>query len=231
MKIGRILWGLGFLCVGVVLLLAAFDVISWENVSVWTFLPLILVIPGLTWLFEKNGPKFLGACFILVGGYWVASNLGYMTVSVRKIVLPVLLVAVGISLLFSFGRSASARRRIRPAGDSYVYTDVFCDEKRKVSGDSVFRGANLKAVFGASEYDLTECRIDPAGAYLSAKAVFGGITLLVSEGTQVITTGFLVFGGTSHKHKGQSAGISSAGNGPLTVEVSGAFGGVTIEYR
>ncbi len=99
MRISKIIWGLLFVLVGIVCLLSVFGVIPWADNISWTdFLPLVLAVLGLTWLIDSN-VRFMGVVFLAIGVYWTLQNLGVFDVSVGKIMIPVLLVALGVSIL------------------------------------------------------------------------------------------------------------------------------------
>ncbi len=232
MRISKIIWGLLFVLVGIVCLLSVFGVIPWADNISWTdFLPLVLAVLGLTWLIDSN-VRFMGVVFLAIGVYWTLQNLGVFDVSVGKIMIPVLLVALGVSILTpprKKYRRGSAGGAVRNTNASRVCVrSTFSESRERVQSDT-FQGGKVTAVFGASTLDLTGTAIDPAGAYVSATAVFGGVDILVPEGTNVETQGFIVFGGSDHKHRG-GLPSESVGNGVLTVAISGAFGGVEIKY-
>ncbi len=69
MKTGRIFWGVFFLCVGILLLLARFDVLHLHIFSLWRFWPIFLILWGVA---------------VLVGnrtGKWVVAALSALTLA------------------------------------------------------------------------------------------------------------------------------------------------------
>ena len=76
------------------------------------------------------------------------------------------------------------------------------------------------AVAGGGEFDLTD--IAPGeNAHLTAVAIFGGIDVIVDEGTQVTMTGFRLFGSREV--------TVVAGDGPaIQVRAFALFGGVEV---
>lgn len=222
----KIIWGLLLLAVAVVLILNLTNVITFkeESVRLWDFWPVIFIGIGLTWLFNRGNSKWFALVVILLGGYLIYRNLGY-TFFDKKLIAPVILIVIAFSILLSALRKSS---NVKVSETSGVYTNVFSGGEVKYKGD-IFTHGDISAVFGGTTLDLTNTSIHPDGAYISASVAFGGIDVKVPEGTNVITKGFIFFGGVDHKH--ESSRIPEVvQNGTLTVEVSGAFGGVDIKY-
>ena len=82
------------------------------------------------------------------------------------------------------------------------------------------------AVFGGSEIDLRECRLDPAGATLDLTAAFGGIEVSVPLEWKVKMTGLPLFGGWDNKT--QRRDQMAEGGPELRVRCVAAFGGVEV---
>ncbi len=77
------------------------------------------------------------------------------------------------------------------------------------------------AFAGGGEFDLTG--ITPGeGAQLTAIAIFGGIDIIVDEGTQVTMTGFSVFGSREIK-------ITGADGPAMRIKAIAVFGGVDVK--
>ena len=87
---------------------------------------------------------------------------------------------------------------------------------------------NVLAVFGGSDIDLREARFPPGGLTINAFALFGGVDIIVPEGTNVVVSGAGIFGGFE-AGKRKAAPIPGA----PTVNVEGAaiFGGVDVKFK
>jgi hypothetical protein len=84
------------------------------------------------------------------------------------------------------------------------------------------------AVFGGVELDLRDAELPAGGMELSAWAVFGGVDVIVPEGTHVELSGVAVFGGRDVR-----GGEGPAGPDPfvLRVHAVAVFGGVNVKVR
>lgn len=226
----KIIWALLLLAVSVALILNITDVVSFPNekVSLWTFWPVILIGIGLTSLFN-SGSRVISLFFIFFGGYWLYDALGYKAPKMTmELVGAIVLLLIALSILLS---AIKKQRLVRKTSKS-SFSNVFSSGEIEYN-DEVFTKGDVSAVFGGTSFDLTNTRINPDGAYLSVQVNFGGVEIIVPEGTNVITKGFIFFGGVSHDRdkKGTKTSNREGGhNGTLTVEVSGAFGGVNIIY-
>ncbi|KAA0233048.1 MAG: hypothetical protein JJLCMIEE_02923 [Acidimicrobiales bacterium] len=81
------------------------------------------------------------------------------------------------------------------------------------------------AVMGSCQLDLTEAELPDEGVVVVATAVFGGVDVVVTEGTPVELSGYAVLGGKDYRVKGSV----SQGGGPLVrVRSRAVLGGVTV---
>ncbi len=89
---------------------------------------------------------------------------------------------------------------------------------------SSFRGGKLDLWFGGGIIDLRNATLDPAGARLDVRAMFGGCQLLVPESWTVTTRVMGIGGAGDGRPK-----VDRALDAPhLTVEGTALFGGVGI---
>ena len=119
-----------------------------------------------------------------------------------------------------------ARRRIANRGDassSSVALAAIFDGAELRSEAPAFRGGSLLAWYGGLTLDLRRATLDPAGATIDARAVFGGVGVLVPPGWRVEAHGWGLFGGFG-------SGVDAAGlsEDAPTIRMRGfsIFGGV-----
>lgn len=77
------------------------------------------------------------------------------------------------------------------------------------------------AVFGGGEFDMTNV---PPGeeATLTAVAIFGGVDIIVDQGTQVTMSGFSLFGS-------REVEVEVGDGPPVAVRAIAIFGGVDVK--
>jgi predicted membrane protein len=88
-----------------------------------------------------------------------------------------------------------------------------------------FRSATVTAWYGGSTLDLRAATLDPAGATLTVRAIFGGIRLVVPESWPVVVEARGVFGGLGDVRDRSRVDESLP---TLTIQGFAVFGGVGI---
>jgi hypothetical protein len=135
---------------------------------------------------------------------------------------PLLAVAVGGWLLVTLGRRGA------PAPSSVDRESTFAlfggSETRNRSPH--FQHANVAAVMGGATLDLREAHVDP-GARVDALALFGGVDVIVPQGTRVALHGLPVFGG--YGDKTVTDGVLPDDAPVLDVNATAIFGGVEVK--
>lgn len=223
-KISGILWGLLFIAAGVGFI---GNVMNWWDFTLffdgwWT---LIIIIPCCISIFQ-HGFHFLSSVFLTLGVLLLLAEQDLIANDmVRKLILPIILIAIGISIIFkNFFNSTFQHAKKLSAGKAMPdYTAVFGSYQDRFSGRP-FMGGNITAVFGGVELDLRGAEISDDIA-LDCTSIFGGITLHVDEHVKIKTSCTPIFGGLSNHAKG-----SSLPNSP-TVYINSLcmFGGVDIQ--
>jgi len=176
-----------------------------EVIRYW---PAILIAVGVIQLIDSAFPvgRATGGVFILVGGFLLARNLGYLDIAFHDL-WPLILIGAGIMMLLNrtvFWRGGvvrgipHARRFRRWADRPYVpgmlneYA-VFGGGKRKVNTFD-FKGGKVDAVFGGFEIDLRDAIMAGDSAELELNAVFGGIEVRIPMTWSAVVQGAGVFG-------------------------------------
>ena len=72
-------------------------------------------------------------------------------------------------------------------------------QKRITSNN--FKGGKVTSVFGYSEIDLSECKLDNKSVVIDILGIFGGSTLIVPKEWNVVVDVFSLFGGFTNKIK------------------------------
>jgi predicted membrane protein len=141
-----------------------------------------------------------------------------------------------IGLLAGIGSAVAAamtKRRLtadgettppEPADNDLDLVAIF-DGAEMASTAPAFRHAQVTAWYGGSSLDLREATLDPSGATIDGKAIFGGSQLVVPETWRVELQGRGIFGGFGDTRNQQLVDPA----GPLlTVNGLAVFGGIGI---
>ena len=209
----------------------------------------VLVVVGGVWLLDALGVLEAGA---LLGTWWPLAlvglgaaaaltqrglSLGPLVVMGIGVVLlldelvqgdvgvfvwPLLAVGVGAWLLLTVGR----RRPATPSEMARESTFALFGGSETHNRSPRFEHANVAAVLGGATLDLREAHVVP-GARVDALALFGGVDVIVPDGTRVNLHGLPIFGGYGDKTVGDGRLPDDA----PTVDVSATaiFGGVEVK--
>jgi hypothetical protein len=90
---------------------------------------------------------------------------------------------------------------------------------------SAFRGGTFDAWFGGGLIDLRDATLDPAGATLRVRTIYGGAQLVVPDAWEVSNRGVSIFGGMGDA---RPAADRPADAPHLTIEGLALFGGLGI---
>src|SRR5690349_4031001 len=146
----------------------------------WRYWPVILIAIGVTKLVdsphahERTG----GGIMLIVGGIFLAVNLGFVTGRVWQL-WPVILIGIGVMMLFNRAQSGfHASIRVRDRSTKADALAIFGGFKRQVSTED-YRGATYVAIFGGGEIDLRRAHIQGEAAIVDVTAIFGGFEIKV----------------------------------------------------
>lgn len=223
-KLSGILWGLLLIAAGIGFI---GNIMHWWDFTLffpgwWT---LLLIIPCCISIFQQ-GFHLFPTTFLTLGVLMLLCEQDLMSWSMlRKLILPIILIAIGISIVFKniFNSTTQNTRRLTAGRNLPEYTAVFGSHEENFA-NRPFSGAAVSAVFGGVELDLRGAAIAEDIA-LDCSAVFGGITIHVDQNVKVRTSCTPIFGGISNH-----ARSSQLPNSPtIYINAVCMFGGVDIQ--
>ncbi len=225
-KFGNILWGMVLIIVGVIFGLNA---VGLTNINIffqgwWT---LLIIIPSFIELFRNENKmwSFIWLCIGIVLLLCAQNLLSFRLVG--KLIFPFILVMIGISIIFkdTFHKKVSDKIKNLNAnkGNFESYCATFGSQKTDLSGQE-FNGANLDAIFGSVEIDLSKA-ILKKDQIINANAIFGGVDIRVPSGVNIKVKSTPIFGGVENKTK------TEYNESLPTLYINGVamFGGVEIK--
>lgn len=216
-KIANYFWGLAFIGAGFLLL---GNIMEWWDFNLffngwWT---LFIIIPCLVSMFQYgiNTGSVIGLCVGVV--LFLSAN----DIVSSKIMLPVILIGVGISIVLPslFGKSIPKDVTFNDNGGRYQA--IFTNYEMRWP-DEVFNGASANIVFGGMELDLRDAIIDH-DVIIKCNCAFGGLDIFVPDNVKVQVGGSHIFGGVENKSR------QPGGDAPIVyVDINCAFGGADIK--
>lgn len=179
-----------------------------EGVSLWNYMwPTVLILIGLSGLIRRGSFRIISVFLIVVGGFYLAQNLGIEWFVGKELHLfAVLLVLVGIQLLLFSGWTKISRH-------AHEFTNVSKNKKdfsalmggldEKVISDD-FKGCSISAIMGGAEVDLTEVKINQ-DVTVECTAVMGAVEVALPRNVRIVVNGTPVMGGYENTNPGDPA--------------------------
>ncbi len=197
-KFKKLLWGLFFITLGIII---GLNSLGFTHINIffrgwWT---LFIIVPSFIGLFDdddKTG-NLIGLVIGIVLLLGVNSIISFELIG--KLIVPFILVAIGVSILFKESIKSNITEKVATAKKNGLenITATFAGQKVKKDGEE-FKGANIDAVFGGVDLDLRNAVIEKE-AVIKASAIFGGINLFVPNDVTVKVKSTPIFGGVSNK--------------------------------
>ena len=199
-KFENILWGIAFIVVGLIL---AGNAIGITNIDIffdgwWT---LFIIVPCFIGLFNDSD-KTGNVIGLVIGGTLLLACQGLLNFEmVWKLVVPVALVIIGVSIIFKdsiHGKINSEISKINKSQkDIPSYCATFSEQNANFENEE-FKGADLTAVFGGVKYDLRQAIIN-SDTVIKAESIFGGVEIYVPSNVKVKIKSTPIFGGVTDK--------------------------------
>lgn len=225
MKKENVLWGLGFIIVGILVLVNALGIIE-INLFFKGWWTLFIIVPCFVNIFKDNDKtaSIIGTVFGILLLLAVREVINFDLL--WKILLPLVLIIIGLSLIFKDKVSDKVKDEIKKLNKNSKdeYTATFSEQDLNFD-DEEFKGCELNAIFGGIKCDIKNAKLKD-DVVINASSIFGGITLYVPKDVNVKVVSNSIFGGVSgnyNKNKNDKKGKT------IYVNATCLFGGVEIK--
>lgn len=226
-KTTSILWGCVLVALGVILGINALG-IAQINIFFPGWWTLFIIVPCAISLFGNDTDKTGDLIGILIGVCLLLACQGAIAFSVLwKLLVPAILIIIGLSIIFKDAISGKVKKevkKLRGKTSDKEYCATFSGQNIDFAKEK-FEGCRLEAVFGGIKCDLREAKIED-DVLIRASAIFGGVTIYVSEDVNVQVISSAMFGGTTNKH---SKRVQDEAKKTVFVEATSIFGGVEVK--
>lgn len=225
MKKENVLWGLGFIIVGILVLINALGILE-INVFFKGWWTLFIIVPCFVNIFKDNDKtaSIIGTVFGILLLLAVRDVINFDLL--WKILLPLVLIIIGLSLIFKDKVSDKVKDEIKKLNKNSKdeYTATFSGQDLNFD-DEEFKGCELNAIFGGIKCDIKNAKLKD-DVVINASSIFGGITLYVPKDVNIKVVSNSIFGGVSgnyNKNKNDKKGKT------IYVNATCLFGGVEIK--
>lgn len=212
------------IAVGVILILDVTDAIEGGNL-LERWWPLILVSLGFAQLLDHPEHFVAPTILMLAGGVFLLATLDLWAVDVGELIGPVILIAVGGSILI--GRTIARPFAGHAETGDVVDSFVAFGGRDVASRSEHFKGGSVVSLFGGTKVDLRQAHPGELKMRMDVTSMFGGTEILIPQGWDVDIHGLPIFGGFDDK---TSTDVVAAGAPVLDVHATALFGGVEIKH-
>ncbi len=225
----KLIIGIILMLAGGLLLLDTFDItqlpirhyiFSWKT---------LLIAIGVVILITKERAT---AGYVLIGLgviFWLPSLVNY-SISLHQIFWPAILIGIGVLIITRRGQHA---RRHRVSNGNKESSSDYIDDVSVLGGGTKiiqsknFKGGDITAIFGGSEFSFKEAELSPDGCTIDVFTMFGGSKLIIPDNWVVKSDMFSIFGGFNDKRlvraeEGEQANV-------LYLKGAVIFGGIEIK--
>lgn len=197
-RTGNILWGIAFIIIGGIFALNAIGITD-INIFFDGWWTLFIIIPSFIGI-VTNDNKMWSMIWFLVGIVFLLCAQGILQFSmIRKLIFPVILILIGISILFKDAIGSNINKKISELNKQGLteYYATFSGQKVSFDGEE-FKGASVNAVFGGIEVDLRNSIIT-SDQVINVSAIFGGVDIFAPQNVNVKVKSTPIFGGVGNK--------------------------------
>jgi len=222
-SLARIFTGLLVIALGVGLFLNGLGVINFADI-VRQWWPMVPIGIGVIGIISNPRQWVWPLLFFVFGVAALLRQLGYVDINLWSLFWPVILIAVGLSILF---QSTSLGSKPELDDDDATNASVLFAGQNVRSVSHHYKGGDITAIFGGVDLDLHDAKID-GEATLTVFAAFGGAEIKVPEGWVVKVKGVPIFGGWEDKTRKPT----NEKNAPrLTINATCVCGGFSVSNK
>jgi predicted membrane protein len=193
----RVVFGLMVITAGILWMLRNMGMIDDDTASIIFHWPMLLIAIGFISLFGDS--KIFGVIMMLVGGFYLTSQVYEIPVEFRQVFWPTLIIVGGILILLRPGHRFHKRfQRQTSSNDIIDEMNIFGGGEIRVNSLQ-FQGGKLSAVFGGSNIILLDSELAEGNNILEISVIFGGFKLIIPAHWNVKIETSNVFGGIVDK--------------------------------
>lgn len=243
----RFYFGVILIAVGVILILERLNLIPESMADMLISWQMLLIGVGVLSLIGGN--RTAGTIMIVIGGTFMIPELITVPHEVRRIYWPLILVAIGVSILLrrrdhqkpdkgndpiitNPNNDASQSSNSAYSADSFNTFDdfvIFGGREIFVTSQALI-GGKATSIFGGIEFDLRKASLQPGGAVIDCVSVFGGCGFKIPMDWNVRNEVTTIFGAFTDKRGDTYNDRYYDPSKTLVIKGISMFGGIEVKH-
>ncbi|HPG73238.1 MAG TPA: hypothetical protein PLM49_03040, partial [Bacteroidales bacterium] len=155
----KVTLGLFLVAAGILLILGRSGLIEPKHMEYIFSWQSLLVALGVLFLISNPRSVVFSSILILVGGFFLYSEIVSLPIETRNIFWPIILVLLGLVMIFKRFSHKTPKKtfdHVESFSDEYVDKNIVFGGSKTVVTSKNFRGGSISTVFGGCELILTE---------------------------------------------------------------------------
>lgn len=185
----KVTLGLFLVAAGILLILGRSGLIEPKHMEYIFSWQSLLVALGVLFLISNPRSVVFSSILILVGGFFLYSEIVSLPIETRNIFWPIILVLLGLVMIFKRFSHKTPKKtfdHVESFSDEYVDKNIVFGGSKTVVTSKNFRGGSISTVFGGCELILTEAGLAEGDNVLNINAVFGGISIVAPRSWDIV---------------------------------------------
>ena len=174
-SLSKILWGVILVVIGIIFALNSLGIAS-INIFFKGWWTLFIIVPCFIGVF-KEGSKTGDIIGLIIGIILLLAARDIITFGlVLKLIIPIILISIGISLIFGDTFKKRINEKIKEVNDEDFDNIIATFSNQKVVEENKFKNTKLDAIFGGIDLDLRNAKLS-SDTVIKATSIFGGIDI------------------------------------------------------
>jgi len=185
--------------------------------------PIVLVAVGLYNMIKDRKLSIFMVILTFIGFWFVLINFNILPDKYTRVFWPIIIILIGLSVIFNSITFNKKIKVINKEGNLKFY-GIFSGIEEKVKSND-FKGAEIYAIFGGVELDLSNIKIKDKSAVINVYSIFGGTELRLPTDYNIIFESIAFLGGNDNRNENKL----KEENKTIYLNCISVFGGTDIK--